>query len=114
MRTNFERLALRPFEDAARAASHVFFKGQGLANRVAISRQVYWQFGDLRVDLPDRRVIVEVESAGGVTNLLKYWLSNRMALDLGRRRGGCFRPPCASFGQESLNERRASRLIQPG
>jgi hypothetical protein len=41
VRTNLEQLALQPFEDAARAASHVFFKGQGLANRVAISGQVY-------------------------------------------------------------------------
>jgi hypothetical protein len=32
-----------------------------------------FQFGDLRVALPDRIVIVEVESGGGLTNLVKYW-----------------------------------------
>ena len=33
----------------------------------------YFEFGDLRVELPGRHVIVEVESGGGITNLAKYW-----------------------------------------
>ena len=32
-----------------------------------------FQFGDLRVELADRLVVVEVESGGGLTNLVKYW-----------------------------------------
>lgn len=32
-----------------------------------------YQYGDLRVNQDDRIVIVEVESGGGLTNLLKYW-----------------------------------------
>jgi len=35
--------------------------------------QSYFQFGDLRVDLPAYHLVVEVESARGVTNLVKYW-----------------------------------------
>lgn len=27
----------------------------------------------MRVDTPGRHIIIEVESAGGVTNLVKYW-----------------------------------------
>jgi hypothetical protein len=32
-----------------------------------------FQFGDLRVELPQCTVVIEVESAGGVGNLVKYW-----------------------------------------
>jgi hypothetical protein len=32
-----------------------------------------FQFGDLRIELPDRTIIIEMESAGGLTNLVKYW-----------------------------------------
>ncbi len=32
-----------------------------------------FQYGDLRVELTDRIVIIEVESGGGLTNLIKYW-----------------------------------------
>lgn len=32
-----------------------------------------FQFGDLRIELEDRHVVVETESAGGTTNLDKYW-----------------------------------------
>jgi hypothetical protein len=35
--------------------------------------QQRFQFGDLRVALDDRIVVVEVESGGGLTNLVKYW-----------------------------------------
>ncbi len=32
-----------------------------------------FQYGDLRYQTDDTRVIVEVESGGGLTNLVKYW-----------------------------------------
>jgi hypothetical protein len=47
--------------------------GQGLNNRLVLKRGVYFEFGDLRVDTPKRHIVIEVESAGGITNLLKYW-----------------------------------------
>ena len=51
--------------------------GYGSANRFdagfAIVGQQRFQFGDLRVVKPDRIIVVEVESAGGMTNLVKYW-----------------------------------------
>ena len=32
-----------------------------------------FQFGDLRYETATHRVVVEVESGGGLTNLVKYW-----------------------------------------
>jgi hypothetical protein len=48
-------------------------KGQGVRNRLPVSGNAYFQFGDLRVDLQAAHIVLEVESAGGVTNLVKYW-----------------------------------------
>jgi hypothetical protein len=52
--------------------------GQGNSNRFGDFCGLYgtqrFQFGDLRAELPDRRIIIEVESCGGITNLAKYWL----------------------------------------
>lgn len=58
--------------------------------------QQRFQFGDLRIDLPDRIVVVEVESGGGITNLLKYW----------PLAGANSRPILLlhAFGQNSLND----------
>jgi predicted RNase H-like nuclease len=39
------------------------------------------QFGDLRLEGPRCRIVVEVEAAGGVTNLAKYWPLLRDGLD---------------------------------
>lgn len=53
-------------------------RGQGAKNQFdpdfgLVGRQQF-QFGDLRCDyLEDRIVVVEVESGGGTTNLVKYW-----------------------------------------
>jgi len=52
--------------------------GQGGDNRLAApgldrDRQHSWQFGDIRFESPLATVVVEFESAGGVTNLAKYW-----------------------------------------
>ena len=54
------------------------FRGQASANRIdvagwGLSVLQQFQFGDLRLETKECRVIVEVESAGGVTNLAKYW-----------------------------------------
>jgi hypothetical protein len=54
------------------------FSGQGAQNKFDVlgwdllpSRQ--FQNGDLRIETPTTTVIVEAESGGGVTNLVKYW-----------------------------------------
>ena len=54
------------------------FSGQGAKNKfdvlgweLPLSRQ--FQNGDLRIEAPTTTVIVEAESGGGVTNLVKYW-----------------------------------------
>lgn len=54
------------------------YRGQNAANRfdmpgwdLPVLQQ--FQFGDLRLETPGETIVVEVESAGGVTNLVKYW-----------------------------------------
>ncbi len=50
-----------------------FDPGLGLPGKLQ-----WFEFGDLQVRLEDRIVIVEVETGGGLTNLVKYWpLSER-------------------------------------
>lgn len=54
------------------------YQGQNAANRFDIPDWdlpvlQQFQFGDLRLETPSETIIVEVESAGGVTNLVKYW-----------------------------------------
>ena len=53
-------------------------RGAGAANRIgpegwALAGAQRLQFGDLRLETRRARVIVEVEPAGGVTNLAKWW-----------------------------------------
>lgn len=74
-RQKLEARALEPFIAAAREVGLQCSQGQGLANRLPLSPKVYFQFGDLRVELPKLTIVVEVESSGGVTNLAKYWES---------------------------------------
>ena len=33
----------------------------------------YFEFGDIRLELKSSRIIVEIDTAGGVTNLAKYY-----------------------------------------
>ena len=52
--------------------------GQGADNKFAVdgwelSPLQQFQYGDLRIELADTTLIVEAESAGGITNLVKYW-----------------------------------------
>ena len=74
-RQKLEALALEPFVKVANDLGLPFFSGQGSANRLPIGGNVYFQFGDLRIEQPNFTVIIEVESSGGVTNLVKYWES---------------------------------------
>lgn len=55
-----------------------FMEGQGAKNRFQIADWTlpllqHFQFGDLRAESDDAILIIEAESAGGVTNLAKYW-----------------------------------------
>lgn len=73
-RQNHESMALERFRAIALARSHEPFQTQRAGNRIPISGNVYYQFGDLRVELPEFTLLVEVESSGGgTTNLAKYW-----------------------------------------
>lgn len=78
-RTSFEGEAVEALL-AALPPRHGWDIHRGLAadNRVqptgwGLSVGQSLQFGDLRLEAPTVRVVVEVESAGGVGNLVKYW-----------------------------------------
>jgi len=73
MRRNLEAEALAQFADAAHEKGLEVFAGQSKKNRLSLGGNNYFQFGDLRVETDARTVVVEAESAGGVTNLVKYW-----------------------------------------
>ncbi|EFH88943.1 hypothetical protein [Ktedonobacter racemifer] len=72
-RQNLEQLALARFKEVALEKNMKVYGSQGKGNRIAISGRSYFQFGDLRVETPQRTLIVEAESAGGATNQVKYW-----------------------------------------
>jgi hypothetical protein len=67
-RQQLEAQALQPFTAVATELGLACVRGQGLANRLPIKPNVYFQFGDLRVGCPTTTIVVEVESSGGVTN----------------------------------------------
>jgi len=78
-RVSYERLAV----DAATAELASIpgidiHRGQGGSNRFSVpgwntSPSQAFQFGDLRLESPAATVVVEYESAAGLTNLVKYW-----------------------------------------
>lgn len=72
-RVNLEQMAIQRFELVAQRSKYRVFKGQNATNRITFGGNIYFQFGDLRVDTPTHHILVEAESAGGVTNLTKYW-----------------------------------------
>lgn len=77
-RRNIEAECLLAFEAVlAELGVSVAGRGYGANNRFdpgfGLVGQQRFQFGDLRADLPDRTIVVEVESGGGLTNLVKYW-----------------------------------------
>ncbi|MEF3280926.1 MAG: hypothetical protein K6357_08195 [Elusimicrobiota bacterium] len=72
-RRNIEEEMIKEFRKAAKEYTKDIFSGQGKNNRIEVGDNIYFQFGDLRVETGNCSVIVEVESSGGVTNLVKYW-----------------------------------------
>ena len=79
-RKDIEAQVIDQFEELAGAVAPAapHYRGLKSENRVAPSAwglgpNQSFQFGDFRVELPDRTVVVETESAGGLTNLVKYW-----------------------------------------
>lgn len=73
-RQNLEAEAIARFREAAEARGYTCVTGQGRCNRMGVTGDhTDFQFGDLRVETPERILVVEAESAGGVTNLVKYW-----------------------------------------
>lgn len=70
---SFEQEVIKKFEEIANRYDYTVFKGQLSTNRIQIRGNVYFQFGDLRVETRTCYVVMETESAGGVTNLAKYW-----------------------------------------
>lgn len=101
MRRNIESECLIAFETVlAHLDMTVTGRGYGASNRFdpgfGLMGQQRFQFGDLRIDLADRVVVIEVESAGGVTNLVKYWPLAETAM----------KPILLlhAFGQGSLND----------
>ena len=68
-RTSHEESAVATFLAAARS--------MGIApcrkEKVRLLGSTGFEFGDLRVDGQEGHVVLEVESAGGSTNLAKYW-----------------------------------------
>ena len=72
-RRNLEQQALEGFKEVAKRYTENVNFGHNNENKIAELGRSSFQFGDLRVNTPNRHIIVEVESAGGVTNLVKYW-----------------------------------------
>ena len=72
-RKNLEQQALNQFEDIAKKHGYRIFKKQGLDNRIPVESNTFFQFGDLRVETKTHYIVIEVESAGGITNLVKFW-----------------------------------------
>lgn len=74
-RINFEKIITDRFNKVAKDNGYNPITGQGSCNRIQLEGNLYFQFGDLRVETDTHYIIVEVESAGGVTNLAKYWFA---------------------------------------
>lgn len=78
-RISHERAAVEEIRKALAGTSEAaVFTGLGAKNRIAVPRweltdRQFIQFGDLRVAGPRVQAVVEVESGGGVGNLVKYW-----------------------------------------
>ncbi len=81
-RMNIESEILKRFVEVAHKYGYNVFKGQGKDNRIIIDGNTYFQFGDLRVDTETYHIVIEAESAGGVTNLVKYWYCLEKNLDI--------------------------------
>lgn len=83
-RQDHEIQAIQPFCDVLSRRGLNWNRGQKADNRIILERNVSYQFGDLRFSSGGRHLVVEVESAGGVTNLAKYWYCLREGLITGK------------------------------
>lgn len=78
-RRNYEKELLdRIKSDLAELLGVEIHRGRGSRNRLGIpgwdlAGHQQFQFGNLRIESPVCTLVVEVESAGGLTNLIKYW-----------------------------------------
>lgn len=76
---SFERLAINRLRDSLSDLTELSFsQGMAITNRFAVDAWElpvlqHFQFGDLRIETPKVTVVIEVESAGGITNVVKYW-----------------------------------------
>jgi hypothetical protein len=79
IRTSFEARAITALRAAIGERVTVEpSSGMGGLNRIApesweLKVMQRFQFGDMRYEVDKSRVVVEVESGGGLTNLVKYW-----------------------------------------
>jgi hypothetical protein len=79
VRVSHERAAVDALVEALGELPGVqAYRGMGAANRLTIpgwdlTPLQLFQYGDLRLESPGATVVIEFESAGGVTNLLKSW-----------------------------------------
>jgi hypothetical protein len=77
-RVSHEGELLKALQTAIADLGVASVRGQGIANKFAVngwelSPLQQFQYGDLRIELAATTLIVEAESAGGITNLVKYW-----------------------------------------
>lgn len=72
-RENYETKAIELFKSIIIKHKHNFYTGLGANNRITLKGLNFFQFGDLRVDIGSKYLVIEFESGGGVTNLAKYW-----------------------------------------
>lgn len=70
-RQTIESRLLAPFISELQQRGEEFGTGRKKLNQVSLGGQVFFQLADLWV--PRARLAIEVESAGGVTNLGKFW-----------------------------------------
>ena len=90
---SYEKLAIeRLLLELADLPDLQIYRGQALGNRFSppewqLRPAQGFQFGDLRFEAPTATIVIEFESAGGITNLVKYWplltarpLSKRLVL----------------------------------
>lgn len=72
-RQNYEKEALEKMISIANRNNCKYCMGQNNVNSIPIRGLVKFQFGDFRIDTNDKHFVIELESAGGATNLVKYW-----------------------------------------
>lgn len=72
-RVSWEQMMLKPFVGLAKKYDQKPIMRQTGDNRIELGGNLYFQFGDLLVNTSSQHVVVEAETAGGVTNLVKYW-----------------------------------------